>query len=169
MLDSLLFPIADAFKNVFGTSAFFPHWESSPTLISRSPRSFGNQDAPKQTPCITSCHCKPFPRHRFRAPFSGPSSGEWELIAGDNEQFSPQSHGFQGSEGVGLFFLAHHLAWSPLLSFHVWHTFPCLAKTLASLWGRGTISVDGWHMEAAIGNTCYLIGMVFGAWTKYNC
>ena len=65
--------------------------------------------------------------------------------------------------------MAHHLARPSPLSFHEWHTFPSLAKTLAKLWGRGKISVDGWHMEAATGRTCYLIGMVFGAWTKYNC
>lgn len=135
MLGSLLFPTADAFLNVFGICSFSPHWQPSPTLISRSPRSFGNQNALKQTPCITSGHLKPFPRHRLWASLSGPSLGECGLTAGDHGQLSPQSRGFEGSESVSLFFSAHHLARS-LLSFHVWHTFPCLAKPLASPWGR---------------------------------
>lgn len=66
----------------------------------------------------------------------GPARGEWGLTAGNHRQLIPQSHGCEGSERVGLFFRTHRPAQSPF-SFYRWHTFPCLAETLASSWCKG--------------------------------
>lgn len=56
----------------FLTESLFLQWHP------RTPRSIRDQDAEKQTPCVTSCNCKPFPILRLRAPFPGPSAEESE-------------------------------------------------------------------------------------------
>lgn len=137
MLHSLLSPIAVVyFQSDFGANSLFPQWGSIPTAVSKD--SLGQQ-WPGRPKANSLCFFLPVQAicktQALGLSLWAQLRGAWGLTAGNHWQLSPQSHGFEGSKSVGSSFSVYQSAQSPFF-FQLRRAFPCLAKTLASPWGK---------------------------------
>lgn len=133
MLDSLSFSAADVFWTLGWISYFLiegllPQWHP------RIPRSFRDQDTPKAN-SLCYLPLRAIPKTQALGSFlSAQLRGEWRLTAGNVDN---SVHKVMNLSKVRCwFFWAYQSAQSPFV-FYMWHTFPCLAKTLANFWSKG--------------------------------